>query len=60
MDGDHPRIMTGPALDRATGAKPALVPPRVPELEQTLDPNQRHTGDEQDTVQSSLLTTSKT
>jgi hypothetical protein len=43
--------MTGAALDRAAGAKPDLVPPRVPKLEQTLEPNQRHTGDQKCDVQ---------
>jgi len=38
--------MTCPALDRATGAKPTLVPPRVPKLQQTLECNQRDTRDE--------------
>ena len=52
--------MASPALNRATGAKPALVSPRVPKLEQTLQPNQRHTHNEQDAAQSILLPTSNT
>ena len=37
--------MTAAALDSATGAKPDLVSPRVPQFQQTLEPNQRYTGD---------------
>jgi len=46
MDGDHHRIMTGPALDRATGAKPALVTAGETQLQQALEANQRNAGDE--------------
>ena len=60
MDGYYPRIMTGAALDRAAGAKPDLVPQRVPEFQEALEPNQRDTGNEQDTVQSGLPPTNKT
>jgi hypothetical protein len=59
MDGDHHRIVAPPPLDRATGAKSAFVPPRVPKLQQTLEPDQRHTGDEQDAVQINLPPTGK-
>jgi hypothetical protein len=42
MYGDDHRIVTTTPLDRTTSPEPALVPPRIKELQQTLDPNEHH------------------
>jgi hypothetical protein len=52
MDGDHNRIVAGPALDRPASPKPPLVPPRVKELQQALEPDKHHADYEQYDVQS--------
>lgn len=60
MDGDHHRIVAPPPLHRPLRPQATLVPQGVPKLQQTLEPDQRHTGDEQDAVQSNLPPTGKT
>jgi hypothetical protein len=51
MDGDYHGIVTTPTLDRATGPKPDLIPARVSELQQTLDPDDSHAYNQVDDVQ---------
>src|SRR5215203_5345505 len=42
MYGDYQGIVGAPTLDCATGPKPDLIPARVSELQQTLDPDDSH------------------
>ena len=42
MCGDYNGIVTAPSLDGATSKEPPLIPPRIKELQQTLDPDASH------------------
>ena len=58
MDGDYHGIVTASALDRTTGSKPDLIPARVSELQQTLDPDDSHAYNQVHDVQRTLTTKS--
>jgi hypothetical protein len=59
MDGDYHRIVTAPTLDRTTSKESPLVPPRIKELQQTLDADDSHAYNQVHDVQRALRPTTK-
>src|SRR5687768_18411820 len=59
MDGDYQGIVTTPTLDRATSKEPPLIPPRVRELQQTLNPDDSHANNQIHDVQRTPRPTAK-
>src|SRR5215216_6159574 len=59
MNCDYHGIVTAPSLDRTTGPKPTLIPPRVQKLQKPLNPDDSHAYNQVHDVQRTPRPTTK-